>query len=320
MVTQFNIDLRNLFIELKNNDLGICFQKINRFINTYDKHHQFIETERVIKTTGEIKLVKHAFAESFEKVNVNHYLAPMTKNQGFHSGKLVQVMLNNALIVKAYILENINELNKDTYIIEALKLYNRIDHRTNGVNIDQFIEMVKYAYKNHSLDIISGLKKFTNLNYKKVEKYRIQKSDLENFDFDKYPSIEEAYKMWYTTVYRNLTNKYDKVQKCGFATFRKLLKDFGFLKRDRQARIEELKRRIDLEQQRINKERNERLQQKASLKQHILNVVGNNVSVNVFDEKSKEKEELKIEANYDKILDEEEDWMMKAYIKKHYKK
>lgn len=255
----FNSDFITLFDQLNMNKYTPekNAELIKDFIIKHDKHKGFTYINKVNKTTGLIKKVKTYYAEQFNEFKIDNYL-PIIKSRKTNSytyyrnepKDLVSCRLQNSIIIKAYILDSIHELTIDVFIIECLKLYNRIYHKECGISPRQFFEYVKYAYNNHDENLCKGLADFKNRTYIKKEKYIWKAEDFGSLVDNL--TLEENYNIWLKTDYQYIKDHNENVKDVSFMTFRRILKQLNIKKKYATRKTTNIQEKHDKLNEKVN--------------------------------------------------------------------
>ena len=239
--TDFNSDFQQFYFQLIYNHQ---IDKQNRntllvrdFIHVHDKHAQFTLESKHIKKSNTYKEVKRYFANEFNGLNIDKYLPIKfnrhTNTYTFYKNedeKITMLRLQNAIYVKTYILDQLNCLDEQTFIIECLKLYNRIYHKTHiNITIDLLLVYMKIAYNKHDFEFVSKLQTFSDSTYQKVKKYEWKKEDFGSL-VDSL-SLEENYNIWLKTDYVYIKEHNEGVKSVSLPTFKRLLKKLGIKKK-----------------------------------------------------------------------------------------
>ena len=239
--TDFNSDFQQFYFQLIYNH-QIDKQSRNTllvrdFIHVHDKHSQFTLESKHIKKSNTYKEVKRYFADEYNDFKINHYLPikfnKRSQSYTFYENENIEVVklrLENAIYVKAYILEQINSLDKPTFIIECLKLYNRISHKAKPqISPELLFYYIRNAYNKHDFDFCKSLTKFSDSKYVKVKKYEWKAEDFSSL-VDSL-TLEENYNIWLKTDYAYIKEHNEGVKDVSLPTFKRLLKKLGIKKK-----------------------------------------------------------------------------------------
>ena len=235
--TEFHKLYQQIKVNQQNNFIEMNYLLIKDFIHIYDLHNEFTIESKLIKKTNTYKEVKRYFANEFNGLNIDKYLPIKfnrhTNTYTFYKNedeKRTMLRLQNAIYVKTYILDQLNCLDEQTFIIECLKLYNRIYHKKHiNITIDLLLVYMKIAYNKHDFEFVSKLQKFSDSTYQKVKKYEWKKEDFGSL-VDSL-SLEENYNIWLKTDYAYIKEHNEGVKSVGFRTFQTLLKKLGIKKK-----------------------------------------------------------------------------------------